>query len=165
MNAIFPGTFDPLTRGHEDLVRRAARLFTHVVVGVAASPRKGTLFSLDERVSLARAVLAPVANVSVVGFSSLLVHFAAEQSATVIVRGVRSVADFEYEQHMVGVNRTLNPDVEVVFLLPHPSDAFVSSTIVREVSLHGGDASPFVAPAIWAALKAKAALQASAKAS
>ncbi len=160
MNAIFPGTFDPLTRGHEDLVRRAARLFTRLVVGVAASPRKGTLFSLDERVSLARTVLAPVSNVQVIGFSSLLVHFAAEQDATVIVRGVRSVADFEYEQHMVGVNRTLNPNVEVVFLLPHPSDAFVSSTIVREVGLHGGDASPFVAPVVWTALQAKAALQA-----
>jgi pantetheine-phosphate adenylyltransferase len=154
--AIFPGTFDPITLGHEDLVRRAARMFSHVVVSVAHSPRKGTLFTLEERVALAQSVFADVRNVSVVGFSSLLVQFAQQQGASVIVRGLRTVADFEYEMQMTGINRTLDPTLEVVFLAPDPKLGFVSSTNVRELSLHGGNASPFVAPQVWAALKGKA---------
>ncbi len=153
--ALFPGTFDPITLGHEDLVRRAARLFGTLVVAVANSPRKGTLFSVEERVALAREALADVGNVEIVGFSTLLVHFAKEQGASVIVRGLRTVADFEYEMQMVGVNRTLDPNLEVIFLAPEPKQAFVSSTHVREVSLHGGDASPFVSARVWQALLQK----------
>jgi pantetheine-phosphate adenylyltransferase len=153
--ALFPGTFDPITLGHEDLVRRAAKLFGTLVVAVANSPRKGTLFTIEERVALARGVLADVPNVEVVGFSTLLVKFAKEQGASVIVRGLRTVADFEYEMQMVGVNRTLDPNLEIIFLAPEPKQAFVSSTHVREVALHGGDASYFVAPPVWQALLKK----------
>ncbi len=153
--ALFPGTFDPITLGHEDLVRRAARLFGTLVVAVANSPRKGTLFTIDERVAMAREALHDVGNVEIVGFGSLLVHFAREQGASVIVRGLRTVADFEYEMQMVGVNRTLDPSLEVIFLAPEPKQAFVSSTHVREVSLHGGDASAFVSALVWEALKKK----------
>jgi pantetheine-phosphate adenylyltransferase len=153
--ALFPGTFDPITLGHEDLVRRAARLFNTLVVAVANSPRKGTLFSIEERVAMAREALADVNNVQIVGFSSLLVNFATEQGAGVIVRGLRTVADFEYEMQMVGVNRTLDPSLEVIFLAPEPKQAFVSSTHVREVTLHGGDARPFVSARVWEALQKK----------
>jgi pantetheine-phosphate adenylyltransferase len=155
LTALFPGTFDPLTLGHADLVTRASRLFDRLIVAVAASPRKGTLFSLDERVELARESFRSLTNVEVKGFSSLLAAYANEQRANVIIRGVRTVADFEYEMQMVGVNRTLNPALEVIFLTPDPKFGFVSSTHVREVTLHGGDASPFVAPQVWRALQAK----------
>jgi pantetheine-phosphate adenylyltransferase len=153
--ALFAGTFDPITLGHADIARRAARLFDTLVIAVAESPRKGTLFTLDERVALARAAVADVGNIEVVGFSGLLASFAGAQGASVLVRGVRTVADYEYEMGMVGVNRTLNPALDVVFLTPDAKHAFVSSTHVREVTLHGGDASPFVAPHVWAALQAK----------
>ncbi len=155
--ALFPGTFDPVTLGHSDLIARAARLFDEIIVGVAASPRKGTLFSLEERITLTAEALRDIPNVRVEGFSSLLVQFAKEKAANIVVRGIRSVADFEYEMQMVGVNRTLNPALEVVILTPDPKYGFVSSTHVREVSLHGGDASAFVAPLVWQALLKKRA--------
>jgi pantetheine-phosphate adenylyltransferase len=155
IKALFPGTFDPITLGHADIARRAARLFDALVVAVAHSPRKSTLFSLEERVAMAQRAMADVSNVTVIGFSGLLATLSQEQAANVIVRGVRTVADYEYEMGMVGVNRTLNPNLEVVFLTPDPKHAFVSSTHVREVTLHGGDASPFVAPDVWRELQRK----------
>jgi pantetheine-phosphate adenylyltransferase len=146
--AVYPGTFDPLTRGHEDLVRRAAHMFDNVIVGVAQSTGKRPLFSLDERVELATEVLAPYANVTVTGFSGLLMDFIRSHGARVIVRGLRAVSDFEYEFQMAGMNRRLYPDVETLFLTPGEEFMFVSATMVREIGLLGGDVSTFVAPLV-----------------
>ncbi|HKO88605.1 MAG TPA: pantetheine-phosphate adenylyltransferase [Burkholderiales bacterium] len=153
--AVYPGTFDPLTRGHEDLVRRASRLFTGVVVGVADSRGKQPFFTLDERVAMAREVLSPHPNVEVTSFAGLLRDFLLEQQARIIIRGLRAVSDFEYEFQMAGMNRTLIPDVETVFLTPSDQYQFVSATIVREIAVLGGDVSQFVHPAVAARLKAK----------
>jgi pantetheine-phosphate adenylyltransferase len=146
--AVYPGTFDPLTRGHEDLVRRAAHMFDQVIVGVAQSVGKRPLFNLDERVELATEVLAPFGNVKVVGFSGLLMDFIRCHGAHIIVRGLRAVSDFEYEFQMAGMNRRLYPDVETVFLTPGEEFMFVSATMVREIGLLGGDVSTFVQPAV-----------------
>lgn len=146
--AVYPGTFDPLTRGHEDLVRRAASMFDRVIVGVAQSAGKRPLFSLDERVELATEVLASFDNVTVVGFSGLLMDFIRSHGARVIVRGLRAVSDFEYEFQMAGMNRRLYPDVETVFLTPGEEFMFVSATMVREIGLLGGDVSTFVQPVV-----------------
>ncbi len=146
--AVYPGTFDPLTRGHEDLVRRSARIFDRLVLGVADSPGKRPLFSLAERVALAREVLADAPNVEVVGFSGLLIDFVRDQGASVIVRGLRAVSDFEYEFQMAGMNRRLHPDVETLFLTPGEEHMFLSATMVREIGLLGGDVSTFVAPCV-----------------
>ncbi|KAF7599525.1 MAG: pantetheine-phosphate adenylyltransferase [Candidatus Dactylopiibacterium carminicum] len=146
--AVYPGTFDPLTRGHEDLVRRSMRLFDRVVVGVADSRGKRPLFSLDERVALAREVLADLPNVEVAGFSGLLIDFVRERGARVIVRGLRAVSDFEFEFQMAGMNRRLHPDVETLFLTPGEEHMFLSATMVREIGLFGGDVSTFVAPCV-----------------
>jgi pantetheine-phosphate adenylyltransferase len=146
--AVYPGTFDPLTRGHEDLVRRAARMFDQVIVGVAQSAGKRPLFNLDERVELATEVLASYANVKVVGFSGLLMDFIRGHGAHIIVRGLRAVSDFEYEFQMAGMNRRLYPDVETVFLTPGEEFMFVSATMVREIGLLGGDVSTFVHPLV-----------------
>ncbi len=145
---IYPGTFDPITRGHEDLVHRAARLFDRVVVAVAANSGKTPFFSLEERVEMARAVLAGYANVEVTGFSGLLMEFARQQQARVIVRGLRAVSDFEYEFQLAGMNRGLYPDVETMFLTPSEQYTFISATIVREIARLGGDASKFVHPIV-----------------
>jgi pantetheine-phosphate adenylyltransferase len=155
--AVYPGTFDPLTRGHEDILRRACGLFTAVVVGVADSRGKRPFFTLAERIDMARAVLAPYSNVAVEGFSGLLRDFVQEQGARVIVRGLRAVSDFEYEFQMAGMNRVLIPDVETVFMTPDEKYQFISATIVREIALLGGDTAKFVHPLIDARLKAKAA--------
>jgi len=155
--AVYPGTFDPLTRGHEDILRRAAGLFTAVVVGVADSRGKRPFFTLAERIDMARAVLAPYSNVAVEGFGGLLRDFVQEQGALVIVRGLRAVSDFEYEFQMAGMNRVLIPDVETVFMTPDEKYQFISATIVREIALLGGDTAKFVHPLIDARLKAKAA--------
>jgi len=144
--AVYPGTFDPVTNGHEDLIQRASRLFGHVVVGVAHSQAKRPFFSLDERVSLASEILAPYKNVSVLGFSGLLSQFVKEQSATVILRGLRAVSDFEYEFQLAGMNRVLAPGVETLFLTPSDKYLFLSATIVREIAVLGGDISAFVHP-------------------
>jgi len=144
--AVYPGTFDPVTNGHEDLIQRASRLFDHVVVGVAHSQAKRPFFSLDERVSLASEVLAPYKNVSVLGFSGLLSQFVKEQSASVILRGLRAVSDFEYEFQLAGMNRVLAPGVETLFLTPSDKYLFLSATIVREIAVLGGDISAFVHP-------------------
>jgi len=153
---VYPGTFDPFTRGHEDLVRRAARLFDRVIVGVADSESKGPFFTTAERVAMAREVVAPFGNVEVGAFSSLLMDFVHDQGARVILRGLRAVSDFEYEFQMAGMNRNLYPEVETLFLTPAEQYMFVSATIVREIAKFGGDVSQFVHPAVMARLKAKA---------
>jgi pantetheine-phosphate adenylyltransferase len=154
--AIYPGTFDPITRGHEDLVRRAARLFSRVVVAVAASSGKKPFFTLNERVEMAQQVLADCPNVEVMAFSGLLMEFLQQQNARVILRGLRAVSDFEYEFQMAGMNRSMYPDVETMFMTPSEQYMFVSATIVREIALLGGDADKFVHPLIAAQLHSKA---------
>ena len=156
LKVVYPGTFDPFTRGHEDLVRRAASLFDAVVVGVAASASKAPYFPLEERVELAREVLAPFPNVTVTSFSTLLMDFVHAQGARVILRGLRAVSDFEYEFQMAGMNRNLHPEVETLFLTPSEQYMFISATIVREIAKFGGDVSAFVHPAVNRRLKAKA---------
>ncbi len=153
--AVYPGTFDPMTLGHEDLVRRAARLFGHVVLAVADSRTKRPLFTLAERIDIARDALKDVKNVSVEGFSGLLTDFVRKHKATVVVRGVRAVSDFDYEFQLAGMNRKLHPDVETVFMTPGEEYMFLSATLVREISVMGGDVSKFVSPAVAARLKAK----------
>jgi pantetheine-phosphate adenylyltransferase len=155
--AVYPGTFDPFTRGHEDLVRRAARLFGRVIVGVAASHNKRPLFSLAERVDIAREILSGLPNVEVHGFDTLLMNFVHEHQATVVVRGLRAVSDFDYEFQMAGMNRNLYPDVETVFLTPGEQYMFISATMVREIALLGGDVSKFAQPQVLARLAEKAA--------
>jgi len=145
---VYPGTFDPLTRGHEDLVRRAANLFEEVIVAVADSRAKQPLFSLEERVSIAREVLAPFDNVTVEGFSGLLMDFIKEREAKVVLRGLRAVSDFEYEFQIAGMNRNLHPEVETMFLTPAEQYMFISATMVREIAVLGGDVSPFVNPVV-----------------
>jgi pantetheine-phosphate adenylyltransferase len=155
--AVYPGTFDPLTRGHEDLVRRASLLFEAVIVGVADSRAKRPFLTMQERVDLASAVLADVKNVKVVGFSGLLIDFIREHDARVILRGLRAVSDFEYEFQLAGMNRNLYPDVETVFLTPSEQHMFISATLVREIATFGGDVSKFVHPLVEARLKEKVA--------
>ncbi len=144
--AVYPGTFDPITNGHEDLIQRASRLFDQVIVGVAHSQAKRPFFSLDERVELARDVLAGYKNVTVSAFSGLLSEFVKEQKATVILRGLRAVSDFEYEFQLAGMNRRLAPGVETLFLTPSDKYLFLSATIVREIAVLGGDIGEFVHP-------------------
>jgi pantetheine-phosphate adenylyltransferase len=157
LKVVYPGTFDPFTRGHEDLVRRAAKLFDRVVVGVAASMAKQPFFTAEERVEMTREVLAPFPNVEVEAFSTLLMDFVHAKGARVIMRGLRAVSDFEYEFQMAGMNRNLYPDVETLFLTPSEQYTFISATIVREIARFGGDVSSFVHPAVLARLKAKVA--------
>ncbi len=148
ITAIYPGTFDPVTDGHTDLVNRASRLFEKVIVAVAADTGKKSLFSLDKRVALAKTILADMPNVEVVGFSGLLVDFAAEKQANVIIRGLRAVSDFEYEVQLAAINRRLHVEVETMFLAPAEQYTFVSSSLVRQIGLLGGDISQFVAPCV-----------------
>ncbi|MEE9158567.1 MAG: pantetheine-phosphate adenylyltransferase [Gammaproteobacteria bacterium] len=142
--AIYPGTFDPITHGHTDIIVRAARLFDHVIVAVAAGTDKEMAFMVDERVALAQAVLASMSNVEVCRFDGLLAHFAKARGAKVIVRGLRAVSDFEYEFQMAGMNRKLMPEVETVFLTPAEQYTFISSSLIREIAALGGDVSEFV---------------------
>jgi pantetheine-phosphate adenylyltransferase len=148
--AVYPGTFDPLTRGHEDLVRRAAGLFGKLVVAIADSKAKRPMFSLEERIDMAREALAAYPNVEVLGFSGLLMDFMRSQRAHVILRGLRAVSDFEYEFQMAGMNRQLYPDVETMFLTPSEQYMFISATMVREIATLGGDVSLFVSPGVVA---------------
>lgn len=150
--AIYPGTFDPITNGHSDLIQRACRLFDRVIVAVAANPKKAPLFNLDERVALAREVLAGMEKVEVCGFDSLLADFAREQGAAVILRGLRAVSDFEYEFQLAGMNRRLAPGVETIFLTPAEKYTFISSSLVKEVASLGGDIEDFVDAKVKAAL-------------
>ncbi|HVL59541.1 MAG TPA: pantetheine-phosphate adenylyltransferase [Burkholderiaceae bacterium] len=158
--AVYPGTFDPLTRGHEDIVRRAAQIFDRVVVGVAASRSKQPMFDQQERIAIAREVLAHYPNVAVEGFSGLLIEFARAQHANVIVRGLRAVVDFDYEFQMAGMNRHLMPDVETIFMVPSDQYQFISGTLVREIAMFGGDISKFVFPSVEARLEQKLAQRA-----
>jgi pantetheine-phosphate adenylyltransferase len=155
IRAIYPGTFDPLTRGHEDLVRRASALFDRLVVGIADSRTKRPFFSTEERVAMALEILGDSKGVTVVGFSGLLTDFAREQGAKVIVRGLRAVSDFEYEFQLAGMNRNLYPDIETVFLTPSEQHMFISATLVREIALLGGDVSKFVHPTVGKKLSEK----------
>jgi pantetheine-phosphate adenylyltransferase len=152
VKAIYPGTFDPVTNGHTDLIERASQLFNQVVVGVAASPSKKPRFNLAQRVSMIEAVIAHLPNVTVVGFTGLLVDFAENNQAKVLIRGLRAVSDFEYEFQLANMNRRLSADLESVFLTPAEENSFISSTLVKEVALHQGDVSQFVHPVVQAAL-------------
>ncbi|MDQ7075802.1 MAG: pantetheine-phosphate adenylyltransferase [Gammaproteobacteria bacterium] len=151
--AVYPGTFDPITNGHIDLLNRAVKMFDRVVLAVAESPAKKPVFTLQERLSFVEQALLDCPSVSVLGFSGLLVDFAQQQQATVIIRGLRAVSDFEYEVQLSGMNRRLNPDVETVFISSAQEYAFVSSSLVREIALLDGDVSDFVPPCVKAALR------------
>ena len=155
--AVYPGTFDPLTRGHEDLVRRASGLFDRLIVGIASSKAKNPFFTLEERLIIANEVLGHYPNVKVDGFSGLLKDFVRSNNAKVIVRGLRAVSDFELEFQMAGMNRYLLPDVETLFLTPSDQYQFISGTIVREIATLGGDVSNFVFPSVdkWLQKKIK----------
>ena len=152
---VYPGTFNPITNGHTDLVERAARIFDQVIVGVGTSTQKASRMSLDKRVELCRTVLAHVPNVEVCGFTNLLTDFMRGKGATLILRGLRTVADFEYEFQLVGMNRVLAPEIETVFLAPAEHLSYISSTLVREIAMYGGDISKFVAPAVVEAMRAE----------
>lgn len=151
IRVVYPGTFDPITRGHEDVVRRAAGLFGEVVVAVAAS-RSATMFSLEDRVAMAREIFTGFTNVRVEGFDDLLMNYVRAQDARVVLRGLRAVSDFEYEFQMAGMNRSLHPDVETVFLTPAEQYTFISASMVREIARFGGDVSKFVSPLVAAKL-------------
>ena len=153
--AVYPGTFDPITNGHADLVGRAAPLFDRLIVGIAQSAGKSPSFTLDERIALARTALDGIANVEVRGFASLLANFVRETGAGVILRGLRAVSDFEYEFQLAGMNRNLFPEVETLFLTPAEQYTFISATMVREVARFGGDVSKFVSPSVAARLHQK----------
>ncbi|GAB0110012.1 MULTISPECIES: pantetheine-phosphate adenylyltransferase [Pseudoalteromonas] len=153
--AIYPGTFDPLTNGHTDLIQRAAKMFDTVLVAVANNPSKKPCFNLEERVELANSILSHLDNVKVIGFSGLLADLARDHNANVLIRGIRAVSDFDYEFQLANMNRRLNPDLESVFLTPAERNSFISSTLVKEVARHNGDVSEFVDPVIVKALKTK----------
>jgi len=157
IRAVYPGTFDPLTRGHEDLVRRAARLFDSLILGVADSRAKRTFFTLHERVEMAREVLGDLSNVQVAGFGGLLIDFVREHDAGVVLRGLRAVSDFEYEFQLAGMNRSLYPDFETMFLTPSEQHMFISATLVREIAMLGGEVGKFVHPLVRDKLAAKVA--------
>ncbi|MBL8377116.1 MAG: pantetheine-phosphate adenylyltransferase [Burkholderiales bacterium] len=148
VRAVYPGTFDPLTRGHEDLFRRAARLYDEIIIGIADSRSKRPLFTLDERLAIAREALVDVENVRIEAFRGLLVNFVREHDAQVILRGLRAVSDFDYEFQLAGMNRQLVPEVETVFMTPSEGYQFVSATLVREIASMGGDVSKFVSASV-----------------
>ncbi len=155
IKAVYPGTFDPLTRGHEDLVRRAAKLYDKLVLAIADSKAKRPYFTLEERLAMAREVLSGMKNVEVVGFSGLLTDFVRQQRARVVLRGLRAVSDFEYEFQLAGMNRNLYPEMETIFLTPSEQHMFISATLVREIATLGGDVSEFVHPKVAKRLKEK----------
>ncbi|MEQ1777943.1 MAG: pantetheine-phosphate adenylyltransferase [Nitrosomonas sp.] len=156
---IYPGTFDPITRGHEDLVRRASRLFDQVVVAVAVSSGKKPFFTLEERVEMAQQALSDCSNVQIMAFSGLLMNFLQQQNAHIILRGLRAASDFEYEFQMAGMNRCMYPDVETLFMTPSEQYMFVSATMVREIASLGGNADAFVHPLVAKKLREKLAKQ------
>ncbi|ANI80693.1 pantetheine-phosphate adenylyltransferase [Kosakonia oryzae] len=153
--AIYPGTFDPITNGHIDIVTRAANMFTEVVLAIAASPSKKPMFNLEERVALAQSATAHLPNVTVVGFSDLMANFARAQQANILIRGLRAVADFEYEMQLAHMNRHLMPELESVFLMPSKEWSFISSSLVKEVARHQGDVAHFLPPNVHQALLEK----------
>ncbi|MBK0034340.1 pantetheine-phosphate adenylyltransferase [Erwinia sp. S43] len=153
--AIYPGTFDPMTNGHLDIVTRAALMFDHIILAVAASPSKKPMFTLEERVALATEVTAHLGNVEVIGFSDLMANFAKAQQANVLVRGLRAVSDFEYELQLAHMNRHLLPTLESVFLMPSEEYSFISSSLMKEVARHGGEVKAFLPAPVYLALQAK----------
>ncbi len=155
LTAVYPGTFDPITRGHEDLIQRAGRLFDRVIVAVAESRNKRPFFSMDERVDMTRAVLADMPHVRVEGFSGLLIDFVAAQGAIAVLRGLRAASDFEYEFQLAGMNRNLKPDIETLFLTPSEQYMFISASMIREIAQLGGDVTPFVHPLVARRLREK----------
>jgi pantetheine-phosphate adenylyltransferase len=157
LTAVYPGTFDPMTLGHQDLMARASRLFERLIVAVAVGHHKKTLFSIDERLALARELAGEYANVEVLAFDELLRDFVVRHRGQVVVRGLRAVSDFDYEFQMAGMNRQLMPEVETVFLPPSDQYQFISGTFVREIATLGGDVSKFVAPSVLQKLKEKTA--------
>jgi len=157
LTAVYPGTFDPMTLGHEDLMRRAAGLFDKLILAVAAGHHKRTMFTIAERLDIAREIAQPYGNVQVVPFRGLLRNFVVEHNGNVVVRGLRAVSDFDYECQMAGMNRQLMPEVETLFLTPSDQFQFVSSTFVREIATLGGDVSKFVAPSVLARLQERVA--------
>jgi pantetheine-phosphate adenylyltransferase len=152
-NAVYPGTFDPITNGHQDLVRRAAGIFDAVTVAIAANPNKTPMFPLEKRVEMARAVLSELTNVTVQGYAGLTVDFARQQQGAVIVRGLRAISDFEFEFQLANMSRHLDRNFETVFLTPQEQFTFISSTLVREIAVLGGDVHQFVHPIVEAELK------------
>lgn len=150
--AIYPGTFDPITNGHIDIITRASKMFDKVILAIAASPSKKPMFDLDERVALARQAIAHLDNVEVVGFSDLMANFARDQQANILIRGLRAVADFEYEMQLAHMNRHLMPDLESVFLMPSKEWSFISSSLVKEVARHQGDVTHFLPANVHQAL-------------
>jgi pantetheine-phosphate adenylyltransferase len=152
---VYPGTFDPITNGHADLVERASRMFEKVIVAVAVNPDKGNFFSVENRVSLARDVLAYIDNVEVCSFDNLLVDFMRQRQADIILRGLRAVSDFEYEFQLAGMNRHLAPDIETVFMTPAEQYSYISSSLVREIASLGGNVTPFVHRSVVAALRGR----------
>ena len=152
-NAVYPGTFDPITNGHTDLVRRAASIFNRLVVAIAANPNKAPMFTLEKRVELSRAVLADLPNVEVMGYSGLTVEFARRNDLAVVVRGLRAVSDFEFEFQLANMSRHLSRDIETVFMTPQEQFTFISSTLVREIAVLGGDVTEFVHPIVAAELR------------
>jgi pantetheine-phosphate adenylyltransferase len=157
LTAVYPGTFDPMTLGHADLMRRAARLYDRLVLAVAAGHHKRTMFTIAERLEMAQEIAAPFPNVEVMAFRGLLRNFVVDLGAKVVVRGLRAVSDFEYEFQMAGMNRQLMPDVETVFMTPSDQFQFVSGTFVREIATLGGDVSKFVAPSVLMRLRNRVA--------
>ncbi len=155
LKVVYPGTFDPVTLGHEDLVRRASDLFPSVIVAVAGSSNKRTMFSLDERVDMTKTVFKNLANVEVLGFSGLLMQFVQAQNAQMVIRGLRATSDFEYEFQLAGMNRKLYPEFETLFLTPSEQFMFISSSLVREVATLAGDVHAFVSPTVEEAIKLK----------
>jgi pantetheine-phosphate adenylyltransferase len=151
--AMYPGTFDPITNGHHELVRRAASIFDRLVVAIAANPNKAPMFSLEQRVEMARSVLTDIHNVEVRGFVGLTVDFARQNGLTVIVRGLRAVSDFEFEFQLANMNRHISPEIETVFMTPQEQYTFISSTLVREIAVLGGNVSEFVHPLVEVELK------------
>jgi pantetheine-phosphate adenylyltransferase len=153
IKAIYPGTFDPITNGHADLIARASKMFSHVMVAIASNPNKQPLFSLEERVNMVKQVTRHLPNVEVKGFTGLLADLARTEKANILIRGLRAVSDFEYEFQLANMNRRLNRDLESVFLTPSEENSFISSTLVKEVALHNGDVSGFCAPEVLVALE------------
>jgi pantetheine-phosphate adenylyltransferase len=152
-NAVYPGTFDPITNGHHDLVRRAASIFSRLVIAIAANPNKAPMFPLAQRVEMARAVLVDLPNVEVVGYAGLTVEFARKNDLNVVIRGLRAVSDFEFEFQLANMSRHLSPEIETVFMTPQEQFTFISSTLVREIAVLGGDVSEFVHPIVAVELR------------
>ena len=155
MIALYPGTFDPITNGHSDLILRAQHIFGRVVVAIAENPRKSPLFSLAERIELVREVTRDIENVAVVGFDGLLIDCVRENHAGVVIRGLRAVSDFEFEFQLASANRRLDPNIETVFLTPSESHTFTSASLVKEIAMYGGDVSSFLHPTVLEAVRKK----------